>query len=83
MQSSWGWLWATALFGLLHSGPGPVFRIWTVFALVAGAFFAALTVYRGTLLPAMVAHFLVNWINLAALIPQPPSDASEDGEATV
>ncbi len=29
MQSSWGWIWTTLLFGLIHTGPGKVFRLWT------------------------------------------------------
>ena len=67
LQSSLGWVWATLIFTLLHSGPGRVFRIWTVFALVAGLLFAALVEYRENLLAATVAHVLVNWINLHGL----------------
>ena len=68
MQSSWGWPWALAVFALLHTGPGPSFRYWTVFALLAGAVFAWITLLRGTLMPAMVAHVLVNGVNLARLV---------------
>lgn len=80
LQSSLGWIWATLIFTLLHSGPGRVFRIWTAFALVAGLLFAALVEYRGNLLAATVAHVLVNWINLHGLTrmkaepdPSPPA----------
>lgn len=72
MQSSLGWIWATLLFALLHHGPGRIFRVWTAFALVAGLAFAALTQYRGNILAATVAHFLVNWINLHLLMSQAP-----------
>lgn len=72
LQSSLGWVWATLIFTLLHSGPGRIFRIWTVFALVAGLCFAALTHYRGNILAATVAHVLVNWINLQALMSLRP-----------
>jgi hypothetical protein len=67
LQSSLGWIWATLIFTLLHSGPGRVFRVWTAFALVAGLLFAALVHYRDNLLAATVAHFLVNWVNLHGL----------------
>lgn len=67
LQSSVGWIWATLIFTVLHSGPGRVFRVWTAFALVAGLLFAALVHYRGNLLAATVAHFLVNWVNLHGL----------------
>jgi membrane protease YdiL (CAAX protease family) len=59
-----GWLLATVLFALLHSGPGPAFRLWTLFALLAGALFGALMLWRGNLLAPVVAHFLVNAVNL-------------------
>lgn len=72
MQSSLGWIWATLIFTLLHHGPGRIFRIWTAFALVAGLAFAALTHYRGNILAAVVAHFLVNWINLHLLMSRVP-----------
>lgn len=72
LQSSLGWIWATLIFTLLHSGPGRVFRIWTAFALVAGLAFAALTSYRGNILAATVAHVLVNWINLRILVSRRP-----------
>jgi len=67
IQSSWGFFWATAIFTFMHSGPGRVFRWWTLFALVAGCLFGGLTHYRGNLLPAVVGHFVVNAVNLREL----------------
>lgn len=64
VQGSWGWAWATVLFGLLHSGPGRIFGLWTVFALLAGALFGGLMEWRGNLLAPVVAHVLVNAVNL-------------------
>jgi membrane protease YdiL (CAAX protease family) len=64
VQGSWGWLWATALFAALHTGPGRAFRLWTLFALLAGLLFAGLTLWTGNLLAPIVAHALVNGINL-------------------
>ena len=36
VQGQWGWLAATVLFAVLHTGPGRAFRVWTLFAVVAG-----------------------------------------------
>ena len=67
VQSAWGFLPATVLFALLHTGPGRAFRLWSLFALVAGLLFAALVLWRGNLLSAIVAHAVVNGINLSEL----------------
>ena len=77
VQGSWGWLPATVLFALLHTGPGPAFRLWTLFAAVAGMVLAALMIWRGNLLAPVVAHGLLNGINLARLVK------SERGGSTV
>lgn len=83
VQGAWGWVPATLLFALLHSGPGPAFRLWTAFALIAGLGFAWLTLWRGNLAAAIVAHVLVNLVNLTRLSRRygspdqsaPPTDA--------
>lgn len=80
MQASWGWGWALAVFTVLHTGPGRAFRYWTVFALVAGGVFAWLTLERGNLLPAMVAHVLVNGVNLVRLGQLPELRDPRDGD---
>lgn len=67
VQGSWGWAWATVLFAVLHTGPGMSFRLWTLFAVVAGALFGGLMLWRGNLLAPIVAHFLVNAVNLSRL----------------
>ncbi len=67
VQSQWGPVPATVLFGLLHMGPGREFRLWTLFALVAGALFAGLTLWRGTLLAPVVAHVVVNLVGLSRM----------------
>ena len=77
VQGSWGWLPATVLFALLHTGPGPAFRLWTLFAAVAGMVLAGLMIWRGNLLAPVVAHGLLNGINLARLVK------SEKGGSTV
>ncbi len=67
VQGTLGWAAATILFGLLHSGPGRAFRLWTVFALLAGLVLGGLMVWRGNLLGPAVGHFLVNAVNLRRL----------------
>jgi membrane protease YdiL (CAAX protease family) len=67
LQGSVGWFLATLLFGLLHSGPGPAFRIWTLFAVLAGVLFGFLMEWRGNLLAPIVGHVLVNAFSLVRL----------------
>ena len=67
MQGAWGWLPATVLFALLHAGPGHTFRIWTIFAAIAGLTMAGLMVWRGNLLAPVVTHVVVNGVNLGRL----------------
>ena len=77
VQGAVGWLAASLLFALLHSGPGPEFRLWTLFALCAGLLFGALMLWRGNLLAPVLAHFLVNAVNLRRL-RQPPVASNRD-----
>ena len=51
-------------FGLVHVGPGKRFLPWTIFAIVAGFAFGSLVHFGFGLLPAMVSHGLVNFLNL-------------------
>ena len=67
VQGSVGWLPATLAFAVLHSGPGKAFRLWTLFAAIAGLVFAGLMVWRGNLLAPIWGHFLVNAVNLGRL----------------
>lgn len=67
VQGQWGWLAATVLFAVLHTGPGRAFRVWTLFAVVAGGLFGGLMEWRGNLLAPVVGHFLVNGVNLRRL----------------
>jgi membrane protease YdiL (CAAX protease family) len=67
VQGTLGWLGATLLFAVLHSGPGRAFRLWSLFALLAGGLFGAVMAWRGNLLAPVVGHFLVNAVNLRRL----------------
>ena len=64
MQQAWGFWPTVVLFGFLHTGPKRTFLWWTAFATIAGAFFGWIVLERGTLLPAVIAHVLVNGVNL-------------------
>jgi hypothetical protein len=75
VQGSWGIVAATVLFALLHTGPGRPFLLWTLFALVAGAVFGGLVLVRGNLLAPVVAHVLVNAVNLSRLVRRGPKEA--------
>ena len=77
VQGAWGWLPATLLFALLHTGPGWSYKLWTAFAGMAGLILAGLMVWRGNLLAPVVAHVLVNGINLQRLSRLPEARASE------
>lgn len=76
VQAAFGWILATVLFTLLHTGPGASFRLWTLFAGVAGLAFAGLVVWRQNLLAAIVAHVVVNAVNLRHLATTKPYDHS-------
>ena len=67
LQGAIGLLPAALVFGLLHTGPGKEYRVWGLFALVAGLAFGQLVAWRGALGGAVVAHALVNGVNLLRL----------------
>jgi membrane protease YdiL (CAAX protease family) len=68
LQPRVGWVWASLLFGLLHFVPRREFLPWTLFAVGAGFLFGALFEQRGNLVAPVVAHVLVNAVNLPLLI---------------
>jgi uncharacterized protein len=82
VQGTLGWAAATILFGLLHSGPGRAFRLWTVFALLAGLVLGGLMAWRGNLLGPVLGHFVVNAVNLRRLASRMGDSARlREGEA--
>jgi hypothetical protein len=64
LQSWIGLYPAAALFALLHVGPGATFRPWTLFALAGGLAFGLLVERRESLGAAIVAHLVVNLVQL-------------------
>jgi len=67
VQQAFGWVAATVLFAALHLGSGKGFRLLALFAAIGGLVFSGLVIWRGSLLSAMVAHIVVNGINLRHL----------------
>ena len=67
LQPRVGWLAATLLFAAAHFVPRAGLRSWAVFALLAGAVFGALFAWSGDLLAPVLAHALVNGLNLGWL----------------
>jgi hypothetical protein len=67
LQPRVGGLAATLLFAAAHFVPLPGLRVWSLFALVAGAVFGALFAGTGDLLAPLLAHAVVNGLNLAWL----------------
>ena len=67
------------LFGGMHFPVIKELRPWTLFAVVAGVGFGLLAALSGSILPAVVAHFLINWLNLRWLAKSQlePSDLQE------
>jgi len=67
----WWGLWPSVLaFGLLHIGPGRRFLPWTLSALGLGLAFSVLARTTGDLGGPIVAHFVINLLNLR-FITQP------------
>lgn len=64
LQPRVGWLAATLIFAAAHFVPAPKLWSWAVFALAAGALFGALFMATGDLLAPLLAHALVNGLNL-------------------
>jgi membrane protease YdiL (CAAX protease family) len=52
------------LFGLAHQMPGPSRWIWVSWALLVGLALGALYAFTGSLLGPVVAHAVVNGLNL-------------------
>lgn len=68
-----GILGTGVVFGLLHFPRFPELRPWTVFAVVVGLLFGALAAWSGSLLAPVVAHLVINWLNLRRLAELRPA----------
>ena len=74
-------LWPTALiFGVLHRGPNRLFAIWPILAALAGLLLGVLVEWSGSVWPAVVAHALINGLNLEYLVGRKVSAPAGRGE---
>ncbi len=76
LQPRAGFVVASLLFGLIHFVPRREFYPWTAFAVAVGFVFGWLFIATGNLVAPIVAHTLVNGINLPLLVRLYGPDAS-------
>ena len=65
LQPKVGIVIASVVFGLVHQCKGA--RMWSVFAIGAGFILGWVTIESGSLMPAMIAHSLNNFISIMLL----------------
>jgi membrane protease YdiL (CAAX protease family) len=68
LQPAVGLGWASLLFGLMHFAPEKALLPWTGFAVVMGVVFGALYLWTGSLWAPIVAHVVINGVNLPRLV---------------
>lgn len=79
LQPVVGWIPASILFGVLHFVPRREFAPWTIFAIGAGLLFGWMVEWTGSLTAPVVAHVLVNGVNLPKLVREYGSGVSPPG----
>jgi hypothetical protein len=67
LQPSLGLVPTTILFGLCHWPPRKELRPWTILTGCLGLLFGIATAVSGHLTAAIVAHFVINFINLSEI----------------
>lgn len=75
MQPTLGWVITSIVFGVIHIGPDRRFLAWTPFAIAVGFLFGALHEATGSLLGPIVAHVLINFLNLRFIVRWDPGAA--------
>ncbi|MEE2664431.1 MAG: CPBP family intramembrane glutamic endopeptidase [Myxococcota bacterium] len=78
LQPRVGLVVASALFGVLHFAPRRELLPWTVFAVVMGFVLGWLFAWTGSLLAPVIAHTVINAVNLPLLVRR-YGDASAGG----
>jgi len=75
-QAAFGFIAASLVFALLHGGVSVRYLPWSTFALVAGLGFGTLAGAYRSIWPGVIAHVLVNLVNLRRLgdVPLPESE---------
>lgn len=59
---------SSAIFGAIHMGPNRRFALWPFTAFVMGLLLCVVCLTFGHLLGAVLAHFLINYLNLREII---------------
>lgn len=75
MQPALGYVPTSLIFGLLHTGPDRRYAGWTFFPIAMGFALGGILESTGSLTGPVLAHFLVNFVNLrriGRLLPPPP-----------
>lgn len=67
IQGKLGILFASILFGALHTGPGKKYLPWTIFAISMGFVLGGLYEWKDDLLLPVATHFIINFANLHLL----------------
>jgi membrane protease YdiL (CAAX protease family) len=70
---------ASFVFGILHYPVVEELRPWTVFAVIAGLVFGGLAAWSGSLAAPVLAHLLINWLNLKRLAELPVGRSDLEG----
>ena len=68
IQAKVGIIIASVLFGVVHWPPRKELRAWTYMAGVIGLLFGLITDLMSSIVPAMVAHVLINFLNLRLIV---------------
>jgi membrane protease YdiL (CAAX protease family) len=68
LQPRVGLVWASLLFGVVHFVPRREMIPWSLFAVAAGLLFGLLFEWTGNVVAPVVAHAVVNGVNLPLLI---------------
>ena len=71
IQPLLGLVLTSLIFGLIHGGFSPRFRVWVGFATVGGFVLGALSDFTGNLLAPMLCHLTLNYFNLHVITQDP------------
>lgn len=69
-----GLVLTAAVFAALHVGPSRAFVPWTIMAFVVGLMFGGLLLITGDLVAPIVAHGLINFLNLRVILGAEPEE---------
>ena len=73
-----GLFWSSVLFGCVHFVPQRTYLPWTAFAILAGFLFGGLYLWTGNLVAPVVAHIVINGVNLPLLVRRYGTDPSPE-----